>query len=123
MTRDDTIAIDLLLLHAKVSAAVSHQLIVLDEGALVEQKFNSLTRRKLVVSMLLVNTGLTTAHKSFFLNAVEALSKRLLLERRERLKLGEGHRIHHRHPELVESKRHHRPMHRMGESWEHPDSS
>ena len=123
MTRDHTIAIDLLLLHAKVSAAVSHQLIVLDEGALVEQEFNSLTRRKLVVSMLLVNTGLTTAHESFFLNAVEALSKRLLLERRERLKLGEGHRIHHWHPELVESKRHYRPMHRMGESWEHPDSS
>ena len=68
-----------LLGHAKVGASVRHQLIILDEGALIEEQIDALSGRQFVVGMLLVDTGLATSHDGLILCSFEALGEGLLL--------------------------------------------
>ena len=76
---------------------MSHKLVVLNEGTLVKEELDTLTRRQLVVRVLLINTGLTTAHECLLLDAVESLRESLSLKRGEGLELRHGHRSHHGH--------------------------
>ena len=58
LSSDDTVAIYLLLIHAKISASMGFVPVILNEGSLVEEKLNSLPSSELVLLMLLVNPGL-----------------------------------------------------------------
>ena len=70
---------DLLLLHAEVVAPVSHELIVLDKGSLIKEEFDALASRQLVLSVLLVDPGLTSTHHCFLFDGLPTLDERLVL--------------------------------------------
>jgi len=68
LTSDDTIATNLLFLHAKVSASMRDQLVVLNEAALVKQKVNAFSSSQLVVRVLLIDPNLAASHEGLSLD-------------------------------------------------------
>ena len=78
MSCHDTVAIELLLVETEVSTAVSHKLVVFDEGTAVKEKFDALTGCQLVALMLLVNAVLSTAKQGLGANLLEPLYERLI---------------------------------------------
>ena len=60
---------------------MSHQLIVLNEGALVEEELDALAGRELMASVLLVDAFLATSHHCLGLDLIESLGEGLFLQR------------------------------------------
>ena len=80
LASNHTISVNVLLVHSKVGAPVSHQLVVLNERALVKEKFDALASSQLVVRVLLVNSSLSASQKGLFVYFLEALSESFLLQ-------------------------------------------
>lgn len=70
MAGDDTITIDLFLFHTEVVASVGHELVVLNEGAGVEQELDSLSGCQLVLSMLFIDSLYTSTEKCLLIDLV-----------------------------------------------------
>ena len=77
MTRDNTITRIVLLLHTKVSAAVSLQLVVFAEGTLIHEQLNSFTSAQLTSLVLRFDTLFTSTDNSLVTGFSKSLSKRL----------------------------------------------
>ena len=77
MTSDHTITRVVLLLHSKVHATVSLQLVVLAEGALIDQKLDSLASSQLAALVLTINTLLASSDESLMTSLSETLSEGL----------------------------------------------
>ena len=77
LTSDDTIATNLLFLHAKVSASMRDQLVVLNEAALVKQKVDAFSSSQLVVRVLLIDSNLAASHEGLSLDFIQPLSESL----------------------------------------------
>ena len=77
LTSDDAIATNLLFLHAKVSASMRDQLIVLNKAALVKQKVNAFSSSQLVVRVLLIDPNLAASHEGLSLDFIQPLSESL----------------------------------------------
>ena len=60
---------------------MSHQLIVLNEGALVEEELDAFAGRELMASVLLVDAFLATSHHRLGLDLIESLGEGLFLQR------------------------------------------
>ena len=71
---------DLLLLHPKVVAAVSDQLIVFYKRTSVKEQFHALASSQFMVGMLLVDSGLAATEQGLLLYLVEAFHEGLTLE-------------------------------------------
>jgi hypothetical protein len=72
MTGDDAVAEDLLVLHAEVGATMRHELVELDEAAVIEQRFDPFARGQLTGLVLLRDAGLTTGDGGLGLHLFEA---------------------------------------------------
>ena len=83
---DNTITMDLLLLHAEIIATMSYQLIVLNKSSLVEKQLDTLASCQFMIAMLLVNSGLASTKQSLLLDLVETFNECLALEARESTK-------------------------------------
>jgi hypothetical protein len=57
----DTITEVLFFFHAEIVTSMGHILIVLNEGSLIKEQFDPLSGSQLVLSMLFVNSLLTTS--------------------------------------------------------------
>ena len=71
---------DLLLLHAKIIASMSYQLIVLNKSTLVEKQLDALASCQFMIAMLLVNSCLASTKQSLLLDLVETFNECLALE-------------------------------------------
>ena len=89
---DDTVARVVLLLHTEVGATVGLELVVLAEGALIEEELETLTGGELAAGVLGVDSLLTTTEESLLAGLGESLSERLL----EVDGSGEGAGLRHR---------------------------
>ena len=77
VTSDHTIAGVVLLLHSKVHATVSLQLVVLAEGALIDQKLDSLASSQLAALVLTINALLASSDEGLVASLSETLSEGL----------------------------------------------
>lgn len=77
LARDDTISIELLLVHTELAAPVGHKLVVLNETALIKQKLDTFSRREFVLRVVLVDTVLTATEDSLLFDVVPALDEGL----------------------------------------------
>ena len=59
---------------------MSHELIVLNEGALVEEELDALAGRELMASVLFVDAFLATSHHCLCLDLIKSLGEGLLLQ-------------------------------------------
>ena len=87
-----TITRIVLLLHTEVGATVGLELVVLAEGALIEEELETLTGGELAAGVLGVDSLLTTTEESLLAGLGESLSERLL----EVDGSGEGAGLRHR---------------------------
>ena len=79
LPRDNTVAMDLLFLHAEIIASMSYQLIVLNKSTLVEKQLDTLASCQFMIAMLLVNSSLASAKQSLLLDLVETFNECLTL--------------------------------------------
>lgn len=75
LTSDNTISVELLLVHAEVVTPVGDELIVFYERAWVKEQFNSFASCQFVLLMLLVNSSLTASEKRLLSNLFPFLDK------------------------------------------------
>ena len=66
----NTIAINLLFVHTEVVASVSHELVVLNEAAGIEQERDSLSSSQLVLCVLFIYSWDSTAEQSLLVDFV-----------------------------------------------------
>lgn len=64
MTGNNTITEDLFLFHSKVGAPVSHELIVFNEGALIEEQLDSFSGCELPILVLFLDSLLSSSNLS-----------------------------------------------------------
>jgi hypothetical protein len=73
LSSNDSITMVLGLFHSEVGTSVCHISIVLLESATIKQELNSLSSSKLVVSVLLVDSLLTSSEMNFLINVFPPL--------------------------------------------------
>jgi len=78
LASNDTITVDLLLLHSEVIASVGDKLIVFHEAAGVEEQLNTLARRQFVLTVVLVNARLTATEERLAADILPALDESLV---------------------------------------------
>ena len=89
MTGDHSVTKDLVVLHAEVRAAVRHEAIKLDEGALIHEEVDALSRGELALLMLGGDACLAATNEGGFAHLTQSfygsLSHGVLIGIRERL--------------------------------------
>lgn len=90
VSSDNTITVVGFLVHAELSAAMGLKLIVLLEGAFIEQQVQSLTSSQLSLAVLGINSLLSTSMKSMLLCIIQTIAESRLQGNGRRLQLING---------------------------------